>query len=343
MKIIAFITIILSSSAFADYEIYFTKSDTINFARDRFYSSLKEEIYNSKDYIDETLNHLNRKELVRAHPPAQRDYKKTQIKVPLKINKMIIQIQRDLETKAKDLAMIVDCKTIKSQYVSNCGLYRYSRIKQKIDASSVRYFSVLLEQPEKWASPLLKNFSAQNAKEKGRNEAKLMNTFMKSLDKKAKTTNNLNSMASLGVKLRNTPSSNLNGIYAEFSRGENDFYTTLAIANYDSIATQNKALVKSIGLEFGAKNLSKPVYKLKWEIAYKAHLDFNEYSDGLKSEKILGASIASGFNARLDSKGNTLLHTSYAVKRNIKLSNEHDVLDSSFWESNWSINISRLF
>jgi hypothetical protein len=334
-------TLLITSSAFAEYEVYFTESNTVNFARDKFYHAVKKEM--DESLFSNSSKDILRDGLVNAHPPAQRDYANNKVQIPLDIKKMITPIQRDLETKASDKAIIIDCKPIKSNYVSNCGLYRYSRSKQRIDASSVRYFSIKIENPEKWASPILKNFLAQNSKEKNREETKLMSNFMSSLGTKNKNKVKVDKMLSLGVKIKDLPETSLNGVYAEFSKGSNDFYTSLGIGSFNSKNLKEDALAKSLGIEFGAKNLSKEVYKLKWEIAYKGHLDFNQYNNGLKNEEILGVSLAPGFNVSLGSEGKTSLHSSYAIRKSIKLTNQNDVLENSYWESNWSINISRVF
>ncbi len=332
MKKLFLILFAVSFNTFADVEVYFTEDSTVNFARDSFYKEFKnltEENYSMNGSIDREL-------FATAHPPAEKDFKNRKIQIPQNISQMIKPIQRDLEVKAKEQALIVDCKPHTSQFVTNCGIYRYSRSKQRVDASSVRYFSVEVDKPQKWVSPLLTNFKKQIEQEDERKEAKLMQEYISSITQESNKTDESDSIIAFGVKQRSINSSNLNGPYIEYAKGKKGFYSLIAISQYKSDRD-----LSAESLEVGARNLSNEINKLRWEISYRAHLDnINVQKD---QETLFGLSLSLGFNANLDGKGNTLLHGSYGLRRSTKLSDQNDTLSRNFNEEVLSLNIQRLF
>lgn len=332
MKKIILLLSILTTNAFANFEVYFTEDSTVNFARDNFYQEFKnltEENYSFNATIEREL-------FSKAHPPADKDFKHRKIKIPKTISQMIKPIQRDLEVKAKEQALIVDCKPHTSQFVTNCGIYRYSRSKQRVDASSVRYFSVEVDKPQKWVAPLLSNFKKQIEHEDERKEAKLMQEYISSITQETNKTDENDSIIAFGVKQRSINSSNLNGPYLEYAKGRKGFYSLLAISQY-----KGDGDLSAESLEVGARNLSNEINKLRWEISYRAHLDnINVQKD---QETLFGLSLSLGFNANLDGQGKTLLHGSYGLRRSTKLSDQNDTLSRNFNEEVLSLNIQRLF
>jgi len=100
---------------------------------------------------------LNRKDLTKSHPQANLSHSMPQNRGGPLAGQMIRAVQAQLEKKALEEAIILDCKPEK-QSTSACGLYLYERGKARITASTTRRFSVSIKNPAAWASPMVRHF-----------------------------------------------------------------------------------------------------------------------------------------------------------------------------------------
>ena len=324
------------STSYGAIDLYFTRTKTINFARDKFYESVQVHLDKENFEINDSYS-LSRQALTMAHPPAKRDLKNTKVLIPKSLKKMIPKIQRNLEVKAKENALIIDCGTIKSKYVTNCGIYRYSRKKQRIDASSVRYFSIEIDNPEMWAQHIVTNYKMESSKEKERAESRLMNDFISELKHKEPIKQNKNSFLLLGANSKQIAGNELSGLSLEYAKGDLSSSTLFGVSFSDSL--NDTGLEKVQEIVIGVKNIAPAIHKLYWEMAYKLHLGNHQFSEGLQDEKHMGISLSPGVSIALDNKGQFKVHGAYSIRRNIKLDNYHDTIANSFWESNWQLSL----
>jgi hypothetical protein len=131
---------------------------------------------------------VKRSDVLKAIPEIQLDSRLTQIKKPNSAGRVIPSIQQRLDSNAAENAVIMDCKQMEDgRAVSNCGLYLYSSQQKSVVASSVRYFSVPISEPVKWAEPIYSSFlDGLQAKERLK-EQKALDDFYKNSDTEKET------------------------------------------------------------------------------------------------------------------------------------------------------------
>ena len=103
-------------------------------------------------------NRISRKELTRSHPYAILSTGTPEVKAGKQAGSMIKAIQQELESKALNQAVVMDCKTKKALIIS-CGLYLYDRAEGRIIASSTKRFSVGIPSAVAWAAPMTEHFN----------------------------------------------------------------------------------------------------------------------------------------------------------------------------------------
>lgn len=331
-----------NSFALANTNVYFTEDNKINFARKNFYQQIETELKNietkSKFF---TKKKLSRVLLEDAHPPVNLSHKNKKLQNPKHLKRMILPIQKDLESQAKSSALIVDCFPYKSTSVLNCGIYRYSREKAKVDSSSVRYFSVNLENPEKWATYLVENFVQNSANEQERSEAKLMSDFLKNLEKKQKKNIEEVKNVTLSFSQQNIFDTDLSGLKLQYGQGDHNRLTTISFEMFNT--SKDQIIDSGYEASIGAKNYSNLIHNLRWEIDYKASYSFWNKNKSFGQISSLSFNLSPSLSIAIDKKKKSFITTSYRLSRYMVIDGNEKDRENNFWNNSWSLGYSRVF
>ena len=297
--------------------LFFTQSKIISPAVTEFYAEVKSLLRNKYHIIQELGSKKIKKKLmvpfvdrsifIKAHPYASLEKtQQTYSKTSDHRNPLIKPIQLVLENNALETAVLVDCHVKSFDLISSCGIYMYSRKKQKIIASSSRVFTLPVSTPKSWAPAMVENFikGLKSVKEK-----KNQNIIQRlSIDEKINkefvrqiwfegygligaTSDSSQTMPGLSLSLE------LGSENIKFAMDGFYFHKEKKINNLSTI-------FRDYQLGLGVLLSSDKIRSLIWEMGFKVAYDYNQkqsklekvFSSNLLVSMLCGLKIPLGFS-----------------------------------------------